>query len=271
VDKLGLVPDNAYLVVEIPALNSVIPFRVVTRLNHGYEVINYGLVPLTSGTSLPTLDGGTATVPEDGVLPAMAYVPNSSPIKFPASNLVSSGVSDLDDMFYISRKDYPDRVLHVKAYFTPSWVRVVVDMPENTLQAVYQSASLDIYRDFGFARGEYEVVFLPDIRAGWRFANDTNMDVYLFVKFVYGEYKIEVVTDPVTVFNLVVGKQRAHWVTLPVNSVAYGLTEALRKTYGFEGYPLYPEHKREEAISIYTTLAEEVKRTMGEVGKKEVR
>ena len=136
---------------------------------------------------------------------------------------------------------------------------------------MYQSASLDIFRDFGFARGQYETVFLPDIRAGWRFGNDTNMDVYLFARFVYGEYMVEVVTDPVTVFNLVTGKVKAHWVVLPVNQTVYGFTEALEKTYGFTGYPIYPEHRREEAISTYATLAEEVKRVMGEVGKKGVR
>jgi len=260
VAELGLVPDNSYFVVEIPATRKVLPFRVVTRVNHGYEVINYGLVPIPSGTQLPTFDGGTVTVPEYGVLPAMAYVPYSTPIKFPARNLVDTGVSDPDDLFYISSKDFTDMVLHVKAYFTPSWIRVMVDMPENTVQSIYQKASLDIFRDFGFSRGYYEVVFLPDIGAGWRFGNDTSMDVYLFAKFVYGEYVVELVTDPFTIFNLVTGKQKSYWVTLPINNMVYGVSDALEKVYGFDGYPMYPEHKRDEAIRVYTEIVNKLRR-----------
>jgi len=261
VDRFGLVEDNQYLVVEIPAYESFIPFKVKYRVNRGYERIDYGPIPTTSGTSYPTLDGGTATVPEDGVMPAMAYMPTSDPIVFPASGVgLTYGVSDTDDMFYISEKDFDNRVIHLHASFSPSWLRIVVDMPRSTLQGMYQKATLDINMGMGFRRGGIETVILPAVKIGWRFANDTNMDVYTVARFVYGEYVVDIVNDAEMVFNLGVGKVKAKRVVLPVNVPSYDFEDALRKTWGFTGFKMYAEHEKSIAISEYNEVISELRR-----------
>ena len=258
--KYVLVEDNQYLVVEIPAYESFIPFRVVYRVNRGYERIDYGPLPITSGKAYPTFGGGTVTVPEDGVMPAMAYMPTSDPIVFPASGIgLTYGVSDMNDMFYISEKDFTDRVIHLYASFSPSWMRVVVDMPRSTLQGMYQKATLDINMGMGFRRGGIETVILPAVKIGWRFGNDTNLDVYTMARFVYGEYVVDIVKDAETVFNLLIGKIKAKRVVLPINVPSYDFEDALRKTWGFTGFRMYAEHEKSTAISEYNEIIREIR------------
>jgi hypothetical protein len=72
VDKFGLVVENSYLTVYVPATNSALVFRVISRSNRGFEVFDYGPLPLKTGDTLSTFVGGTTTVSADGVLPAMS-------------------------------------------------------------------------------------------------------------------------------------------------------------------------------------------------------
>lgn len=254
--------SNQYLVVELPAYGSVLPFRVVRRVNTFWDVIPYGALPVTTSTVFYSIDDDSVVnPPADGVVPARAVMRLGSYVTFPKMGWMSdSDVSDSDDMFYISAKKFPDRVLHVVAKLRPSWLRVVVDIPPGTVQERYMNAFLDLNRDFGFARGELEVVYLPDVRMGWRFGNDFNFPVHTEVRFVYGEYEVEVVKEPKLVFDLMIGRKPHHRVVLPVTIRSDSFERALNHTYGFTGYPIMPASREAEAITTYAEIASSLRR-----------
>ena len=105
-----------------------------------------------------------------------------------------------------------------------------------------------------------ETVHLPEIRYGYRFGNDSNLNVYTGVVFEYGEYVIETPRDPELIFNLLSRKIKADkWISLPVNTYDERVKRALLETYGIEGFPVYGVHQREEAIPEYERLLREVK------------
>lgn len=249
VDELGLVRENEYLVLYIPATTKALVFRVVSRYNKGFEVVDYGPLPLKAGTILPTLDGGTTSVPEDGVLPARSYTPPGG-IAFPCS-----GAYDSSDMWYVP-EDYRDRAFHVVQRVAPAFLRIGIEVPGGVAQARFQKdrVVLGVEKDFGFTRGSVEVVHLPKVRYGYRYANDTNLDVYTYVRFTYGEYVVEVPRDAEAVFNVLHKKVPAHWVTIPVTVYDKSVEGALNDVYGFDGFKLYPYYEREKALSEYREL-----------------
>ena len=255
VDGLGLVKENRFLTVYIRATNRAFPFRVVTRWNRGYEVINYGPLPLDEGDTLPTYDGGTTSVPADGVMPARAYLRTGT--SFPLE-----GVVEEDDMWYV-HEAYRDRVFHVIQYVTPSFLRIDVQIPAGVDHARFQKDKkiVGIGYDFGFARGRLEMVHLPRVRCGYRWGNDTNLDVYTLVKFVYGEYVVEIPDDASLIFDILVGRVPSHWVSLPITAYeASRLKEELLKVYGIEGFTVYREGQKGKALAEYMSLLREVKR-----------
>jgi len=253
VDSLGLVQENSFLAVYIPATNRAFVFRVKSRANKGFERIAYGPLPLPSGTTLATFTGGTVSVPADGVLPAMSLIPVG--ITFPYT-----GAYDSTDMWYLS-EDYRDRVFHVITRVTPRWLRIDLQIPTGVVQLRFQrdKLPLGIERDWGFSRGVIETVHIPEVHYGYRFANDTNMNVYTFVEFIYGEYIIDIPKDPYLIFGVLSKKVPHHFITLPVNVYDATLREALVKVYGIEGFPVYPIHERDKAVKEYTELLKEVK------------
>jgi len=246
---MRILNENEILVAYIPITNRALVFRVKSLQNKDATRIDYGPLPLNEGDSLPTYTGGTATVPEDGVFPANAYTPMDGALTFPLE-----GAFDKNDMWYLP-KDYNDRIFHVIGYYTPSWLRARVEIPIRTIQGRFQKDKVmtGVQYDFGFARGFTETIHLPNIRYGYLFGNDTNMTVYTRVTFEYGEYLIEIPRDAEFIFNVLQGKVKAYWVTLPiVGSYDESVKKALNDVYGFEGFKLYGIYDKEKAVKEYS-------------------
>lgn len=247
-----LVPENGLLTVFLPAYGAFV-FRVLERTNRNYEVFNYGAVPTTTSMTLPTYDGGSASPSASGTMPARAYMENGVSFSL-------SGAFDETDMWYLN-EDYRDRVFHVFMEVYPRVLRVDVQIPKNTSQGKFQKDKVitGVPKDFGFRRGGLEVVHLPRIHYGYRFGNDTNIEWRTFVRFIYGEYVVEIPKDEELIFDVLTMKVRSHWVTLPVNVTDETIRTALEICYGFTGFPLYPVNKKDEAVREYSSLLSRAK------------
>ena len=254
VDELGLCPENGFLTCFIPALGKALVFRVKSRVNRRYEVLHYGPLPLTSGTTLPTYEGASVTVPANGVIPARAYTKDG--LAFPTT----LSVYDKSDMWYLPTDDR-DRLFHVIQYVTPAFLRIDVQIPTGVSQGRFQKdrVTTGVDKDFGFSRGTYEIVHLPGIRYGYRYGNDTNVNLYTSVKFTYGEYIIEIPRNSNLIFDILTRRAQSHWITLPINYTDPSITRALTETYGIEGFPVYRQDERDRAIREYESLLGGVK------------
>ncbi|MEM2946300.1 MAG: hypothetical protein QXI87_08145 [Thermoproteota archaeon] len=252
-DSYGLVQENSFLTCFMLVQSRALVFRVKSRVNRDSPIFNYGLLPLTSGESLPTYEGGSVSVPADGVMPARAYL--STGKSFPLA-----GAYDETDMWYTT-EDYRDRLFHVIQKLTPTFLRVDVQIPKGVTQGRFQKDKVvtGINTDFGFSRGIYETVHLPRIHYGYRWANDTNIQLLTNVQFIYGEYIIETPKDADLIFNILTRKVPSNWVSLPINVWDPTIEAALLTTYGFTGFPLYGIHQREEALRVYRELLGKVK------------
>ena len=248
----GLVREGEYLTVFIPAYERALVFRVRSVVNAGREHIHYGPLPISEGDVLSTLDGGSVSVPADGVLPARAY---TEALTFPIE-----GVFDSDDMWYIPA-DYRERIFHVIQSVTPSFLRIDAQIPPAVTQGRFQREKkiIGVEKDFGFARGEFEMIHFPEIHIGYRYANDTNVDLRTSVQFTYGEYVVEIPRDAETLFRILTKKIESHWITLPISVADPSIEDALQKTYGILGFELFRSDQRDEAIAEYERILGEVK------------
>ena len=251
-DALGLTLENENLVAFIPSTSKAFVFRVKSRVNRRYEVINYGPLPLASGTTLPTFDGGSVSVPADGVIPARAY---TGGLMFPMS-----GAFDSSDMWY-TPEDYRDRLFHVIQYVTPAFLRMDVQIPTAVTQGRFQKDKIvtGVDKDFGFSRGVYETVHIPKVHYGYRYGNDTNVPLYTFVKFMYAEYVVETPKNSSLIFDILTRRVPSCWISLPINIMDPVVEGALMETYGITGFPVYRMDEREKAIREYDVLLKEVK------------
>ncbi|MDI6729850.1 MAG: hypothetical protein QMD44_13135 [Thermodesulfovibrionales bacterium] len=200
-DKQILIEEGNYLTVFIPATTKALVFRVKARANRGFEQIYYGPLPFKKDERLPTYEGGSVTVPEDGVIPARSY--NSVGKSFPLADAIDPG-----DMWYLTEEEYRDRLFHVIQEITPDFLRVDVQIPVGVAQYRFQKNKLviGVDKDFGFSRGKIEMIHSPGIRCGYRWGNDTNVDLRTAVKFTYAEYIIEIPKDADTIFNILTRK-----------------------------------------------------------------
>ena len=251
-DEYGLVLEGEYITVFIPATSRALIFRVKSRVNRGYETIDYGPLPLTAGSTLPTFEGGSASVPADGVIPARAY---TTGLSFPMD-----GAYDRDDMWYVP-EDYRDRLFHIIQYVTPAFLRIDVQIPTAVTQGRFQKDKIvtGVDKPFGFARGKYEIVQLPKIHYGYRYANQTNINLYTFIKFIYAEYVVETPRNPNLIFDILTRRMLSKWITLPVNVMDTTVERAMIDAYGITGFPLYPIDERDRAVREYSELLREVK------------
>src|SRR5208337_5030889 len=201
--------DNDYLVVTIPATQSAMAFRVRTRVNNTPNLF-YGPMTLTSGATLPTIAGGTATIPSAGVLPAGAYTPVGGGLSFPSP---ITGAYDATDMWY-TNEDYRDRISYIVGYSKPSFLQMGLEYPKGIQQYRFQRDNVftGVGTQFGFSRGVIETVQFPDIRQAWRIGNDFNFPVYTAMEFQYNELIIETPRDAQTIYNLLAGKIPAYRV-----------------------------------------------------------
>jgi hypothetical protein len=260
--EVDLVPEGGYLTLFVPALEGALVFRVKSRVNRGYEVIDYGPLPIRAGDTLPTYEGTSATVPADGVLPARAYIRDG--IQFPP---VVSGTFSTSDMWH-TPEDERDRLYHVKLYVYPPVVRVDVQVPSRVTQGRFQRGRVIVGVDseFGFSRGFMEMVHMPYIQYGYRFGNDTNLNLKTFVRFVYGEYIVEVPRSPELIFDVLTRRIQSYWLTLPVSYVDPAIADTLRRVYGFpvrEGTPqlfrVYRHDERDRAMREYVEILRQLR------------
>lgn len=248
-DKNGLVNDNELLVVYMPNSNKAMVYRVIARQNRGFERIDYGGIPTTAGQVLNTYDGSTNATGYAGELPARSY---TAGITFPLS-----GVWDSTDMWFVPYT-WNDRVFHVKTHITPGFARVGMQIPRGVNQSRFQKervvGGVDQSVGFGYNFGEMETVHLPEIHYGYTFGNDTNIDLRSGVKFVYGEYYVKIPNSASLIFDVLSRNYPAHWVGLPVSTVDATITQGLKKTWGFDGFTVYPNSFRTNAIAEYGAI-----------------
>lgn len=252
VDELGLVRTGEFLTAFLPATGKAFVFRVKARVNQDREVINYGSIPLVAGESLPTYEAASTTVPADGVIPARAYTGGKT---FPMA-----GAYDEGDMWYVP-EDYRDRLFHVLQYVTPAFLRLDVQVPTGVTQGRFQKDKIvtGVDKDFGFSRGFIETVHVPKLRYGYRYGNDTNINLFTFVKFVYGEYIVEIPKNSSLIFDVLTRRIPSHWVTMPINISDPAISRALTDTYGVQGFTVYRIDQKETAVREFESLLKEAK------------
>ena len=250
VDKNGLVKDNELLTVYYPSTNKAMVFRVITRQNKEFETIDYGTLPLTAGDSLVTYEGAVATVLTTGVMPARSYTTGK---EFAFGN----DIWDPSDMFFVPYT-WNDRVFHVKTYVKPGFIRVGLQIPVGVNQSRFQKerviGGVNYQTGFGYKFGEMETVHMPEIHYGYMFGNDTNLSLVTGVKFVYGEYIVKIPNSASLIFDVLSKSYPAHWVGLPITTADSTITQSLKKTWGFDGFSVYPNLKRDQAIQEYGAI-----------------
>lgn len=252
---MSRIDENSLLTVYIPANNRALVFRVISVVNKNYTNIDYGPIPIQKDTVMPTLDGGSVSVPEYGVMPARSYVPLERSVSFPMY-----GAYDEGDMWYVP-ETYRDRIFYVEQEITPSFLRVDLQIPRGITQGRFQKDRVVVGVDtaFGFSRGRYETVHLPKIRYGYRYANDTNVDVNTFVRFKYCECSVEIPKNPDLIFDVLTKRVNSYWVTLPINVLDASLSFLMMEVYGILGFPVYRMDQRDQAIKEYRNLITEAK------------
>lgn len=259
-DQYGLVNDNRYMVVFVPANARALPFRVISRHNRGGEVLPYGSIPIDAAEVWASYDGGTTTAPVDNVIPNRAYTSTGSPKKFtPLDDMTS--VYDSSDMWYTSAEEFRTRLFHVYMDVFPRFIRCGVQIPTGQDQLRFQGnrVILGVGKSSGWTRGGLELVHFPELHYGYTFGNDLNIDVYNTVMFTYGEYVIGIPTDASLVFDILSGDKPAHWVEMPIASYDASIRAAFERNYGIEGFPLYAREDRQDAMSEYSGIIGKLK------------
>jgi hypothetical protein len=248
-DKYGLVKDNELLVTYIPSSNKALVFRVITRQNKGFEHFDYGALPTVAAEVYNTYAGGVATVGLAGEMPPWSYVTSK---KFPLS-----GCFDATDMWFVPYS-WQDRVFHVKTQVKPGFLRVGLQIPSGVNQSRFQKERVvggaETNSGFGYKTGEIETVHLPEIHYGYTFGNDTNLRLRTGVHFTYGEYVVKIPNSPSLIFDVLSKAYPAHWVGLPVSTVDSSITQGLKKTWGFDGFTVYPNIQRDQALNEYKAI-----------------
>jgi len=259
VDELGLVVENGFLVLFFPATQAALVFRVRARVNKGFEVFDYGPLPIAAGSALTTYLGGSAVAPEDGVLPPYSY---TGDVRFPAI-MGLENVRDKSDVWYLD-KDDSDRLFHVKVSLSPPIIRADVRIPSGVSQIRFQRERVvgGVDGPLGFSRGSLEVVHLPGLIYGYRFGNDTSLPLKVYSRFVYAEYVVETPRSPELIFDVLQRRVPSHWLTMPVTYLDPSIRSALRDVYGLSepwGFRLYRIDERDAAIKEYSAVLRRLK------------
>ena len=248
-DKLGLVNDNELLVVYFPCNNKAMVYRVIARQNRNFERWDYGALPTVANQVLNTYDATTQTVGKDGELPARSYVTN---MKFPLNN-----VWDSSDMWFVPYT-WNDRVFHVKTEITPGFARMGLQIPLGVNQSRFQKervvGGVDQSTGFGYNFGNIETVHLPEIHYAYTVGNETNVPLKTGVKFTYGEYYVKIPNSASLIFDVLSRNYPAHWIGLPMATVDATVTQGLVKTWGFDGFTVYPNTFRTQALQEYGSI-----------------
>jgi len=196
-DEKGFVLENQYLVVSFPQWNGILAYKVLARTNKGFEELNYGALPVS-------FSGHTS-----GVIPANN---RTGSFKISWTRLPTERATD---MFWY---DDPSKLLHVKLDIKPFMLRKYLYLTEGIQQVRYLgvvTADPSMGDDFGYWRGEKELIILPFMHIAFDVYNKTNMDLRTYLRIKYGEYKVEFIKDADLLFNLMTRKIRAYWFTYP--------------------------------------------------------
>ena len=261
VDQWGLSKNNTYLVIDLPAYDSALVFRVRQRVNTGYEKFIYGQLPITSGETFSSYTSGTTSAPGTGIFPSLSYTALNQAMQFPAPTVNGAQLNTFDttDIWY-QQYDTSETLFEVKQYLTPSWLRVAVSIPSGTGQSGFQQnkvqGGVNTYNSaFGFARGSLDIFHIPTVHYGYLYGNDTNLVVDTKVTFVYGEYTVQIPSDPNVIFDAIQGNIPARHTTLPMQTPNQQFANALGQDYGsgFQGFPIFPNNQagRKQAIQAY--------------------
>jgi len=248
-----LCQEGEYLTVFLPPTSKCLVFRVKALANKEYPTFHYGSLPLSSDDTLSSYDGGSVSVPADGVIPARGYTGDGK--SFPLSD-----VYDDSDMWFVP-SDYNQRLFHVFQEVTPGFLRTDIQIPKEVNQARFQRTQkiIGLQTNFGFARGTLEVIHFPAIHYGYRWGNDLNVDLYTEVKFTYGEYIVEIPKDAELIFNVITKKVPSYWHSLPITNYDTSISDGLNDSYGFDGFPFHAMTEKEKAVSEYGELLEKAK------------
>lgn len=246
-----ILDENSILAVYIPATNRAFVWRVKSLTNKNYTSIDYGPLPIPANYPFSSYITGVIPAPAAGVMPAYSYTPIGGELSFPFA-----GAYDETDMWYLP-KDYHERVFHVVSMVTPGWLRCDIAIPRGVPQGKFQRdrVSTGLEKLMGYSRGWMETVHIPSLRYGYRYGNDSSLNVYTGIRFRYGEYVIETPRDAELIFNILTRRVKAdRWISLPIQSYDEGIKRALLDDYGIEGFPVYGQHERARAIPEYTDL-----------------
>lgn len=248
-DDYGLVNNNEHLTVYFPYNNKAMVFRVVSRYNAGFEKYWYGNLPLAASTVLSTYDGSSATVAAYGRLNARAYVTG---LKF-----ANSDTWDTTDQWFVPYT-WNNRIFHSKLHVTPSFLRLGVQIPSNVNQQRFQREEVvggaDLMNGVGYTHGDLELIHFPEVHYGYVVGNDTNLAIDVRCSFTYGEYIVEVPSNPEVIFGILQKLAPSYWFTMPMTSSDQTMTQGLKKTWGFDGFTLYPLQKKAQAIEDYRSI-----------------
>jgi hypothetical protein len=266
IDRHGLVKPGGYLVVFNPVTytgkslgdrtkstryNKAMVFKVLSRQNVQGEKYTRAL-PTTPHTIFRSYDGNPAIASADGCLPGRSYT-GTDGVKF-----ALAGTEDLQDMWKTD-KDYYDRLFHVNLAVQPGFVRVGVDMPTATNQAKFQHTKkmIGIGTDFGWRYGKTTSMAFPEIDVSYQFGNTTNAELRPTCEFTYGEYIVGIPSDPETIYKILSGREAAYQIDLPITTYDAAIAQGLLRTYGTDGFPIYPAARPGSAVEDYSRIIAE--------------
>ena len=199
-DDMGFVKENEYIVVSFPMFRGILAYRVMARVNKGFEKINYGALPIP--TAVPW-------AARTGLVPANS---NSGPFPWPWAVLPAERQTD---MWWF---DNNDKLVSSRWKISPYMLRNFLFLAVGTQEIVYlgiATADATMPSDFGYWRGTLELPILPYMHMQMSCFNMTNMDLLADVSFEYAEYAIELIRDPQLLWELMTRRKRAHWQTYP--------------------------------------------------------
>ena len=230
-DELGLVRDNNYLVVYIPPTNKAFVFWVKGRVNSGYEVLHYGPLPLLTSITCTGYAGNNLSPPATGVIPPMNYCPSLLP---PPTKLIPAppGTNLSQFMFYHEKKE---KLFHVRMFVRPRWIRTQIQIPPGSSQYMFNDYTVGVGYSGGFGRGYLEYVVFPGLIYSFVWGNDMVYGAFTILDIIYGEYLVDLVTDPDILYEVLTHQIPSAWIVFPVTRIETTVNNQWVEYYGFNG------------------------------------
>jgi len=239
IDEKGFVNEEYYLILFFPVLRRYLAFKVLERLNRGFENLLYGPLPYQE------TDHG------EGVVPAGKFAgPYVFPSYFKAARdriqwegLVAEAANDI---FYFEEKD---KIFDVFLHIKPFLLRNYIQYPRNVSQISFREkviARHDKIDDFGFFRNTYNAIYLPKIDIGYISANNTNVNLRTFVSFDYAEYRVELIKKKEDFLTILRDREKYKLVTMPYFSSQTKVQNVFEKIYEIEPFTAEEEKKEEK-------------------------